>query len=113
MINGKVWGSTQKIFENQNFEVHRIEIKKGGYCSKHKHDYKHNLFFIESGQLEITVWKDGLEDTTTIGPLQTSDAKPGQFHQFNAKTNVIAYEVYYSEPISGDIIRETMGGIRG
>ena len=37
---GKVWGKTANIFSNPNFEVHRIEVNKGGYCSKHKHKYK-------------------------------------------------------------------------
>jgi quercetin dioxygenase-like cupin family protein len=110
MINGKVWGSTQLIFKNQNFEVHRIEIKKGGFCSKHKHEYKHNLFFVESGELNVTVWKNDLEDVTEMFGGDTTDAKPGEFHQFKAVTDVIAYEIYYSEPISGDIVRETVGG---
>mgnify|MGYP000713293983 FL=1 len=41
---GKVWGKTANIFSNPNFEVHRIEVNKGGYCSKHKHKYKFNAF---------------------------------------------------------------------
>ena len=39
MIAGKVWGMTENIFSNHNFEFHRIEVKKGGFCSKHKHVY--------------------------------------------------------------------------
>ena len=30
MIAGKVWGTTENIFLNHNFEFHRIEVKKGG-----------------------------------------------------------------------------------
>ena len=41
-IQGKVWGKPQEIFKNSNFELHRIEAKKGGYCSVHKHLHKFN-----------------------------------------------------------------------
>ena len=54
---GKVWGLTQEIFKNHNFELHRIEAKKGGYCSVHKHLHKFNAFYIEKGKLKITVYE--------------------------------------------------------
>ena len=38
---GKVWGQTQPLFNKNNVEIHRIETNKGGYCSKHKHEFKH------------------------------------------------------------------------
>ena len=47
MKAGKVWGDTVNIFSNHNFEFHRIQVKKGGYCSKHKHLHKFNGFYIE------------------------------------------------------------------
>lgn len=111
MKTGKVWGETELIFKNDNFEVHRINIKKNGYCSKHKHCYKHNIFFIERGCLKVTVWKDELCDSTTLVDGETTDIAPGEFHRFFAVEPTIAYEIYYSEPISGDIIREDVGGI--
>ena len=49
-IQGKVWGKTQEIFKNSNFELHRIEVNKGGFCSKHKHIHKINAFYIEKGK---------------------------------------------------------------
>ena len=55
---GKVWGKTANIFSNPNFEVHRIEVNKGGYCSKHKHKYKFNAFYVESGELDIIIYKN-------------------------------------------------------
>ena len=45
-IQGKVWGKTQDIFKNSNFELHRIEARKGSFCSKHQHKHKYNAFFI-------------------------------------------------------------------
>ena len=43
-ISGKVWGQTELVFANSNIEFHRIDIKKGGTCSKHKHNYKFLLY---------------------------------------------------------------------
>ena len=55
---GKVWGSTQPLFNKNNVEIHRIKTNKGGYCSKHKHEHKYNCFYVERGLLKITVWKN-------------------------------------------------------
>ena len=67
MKAGKVWGDTVNIFSNHNFEFHRIQVKKGGYCSKHKHLHKYNGFYIESGELVISVWKEyNLVDKTIL-----------------------------------------------
>ena len=38
-IQGKVWGSTGPLFFKNNVEIHRIEVVKGGFCSKHKHEH--------------------------------------------------------------------------
>ena len=32
MIAGKIWGKTENVFSNHNFEFHRIEVVKGGFC---------------------------------------------------------------------------------
>ena len=112
MINGKVWGETKLIFKNDNFEVHRIEVNARGFCSKHKHQFKHNIFYVEDGILEVRVWKNDydLVDKTVLQMGDTMDIPPGEFHQFQAQTPATVYEIYYSEPISGDIIRESIGG---
>ena len=114
-IQGKVWGLTQEIFKNHNFELHRIEAKKGGYCSKHKHVYKFNAFYIEKGKLKITVYEtgyDSLDETVTIvstGELTTT--KPGTYHRFEALEDTICYEIYWAELDHNDIEREDVGGL--
>jgi mannose-6-phosphate isomerase-like protein (cupin superfamily) len=112
MIAYKIWGSTKCLFENNNFEVHRIGIYKDGYCSKHMHMHKVNCFYVEAGKLKVRVWKKdyNLCDETILGPGDIMDVKPGEYHQFEAAQDTIAFEIYYSEPISGDIIRESVGG---
>ena len=114
MKQGKVWGNTQLIFKNNNFEIHRIEIKNNSFCSKHKHDFKYNMFFVESGILKIKVWKNdyNLCDETIINKGENTTVKPREFHLFESLSDVIAYEIYYTEGISEDIIRENVGGIK-
>ena len=83
----KKYGKTANIFSNPNFEVHRIEVNKGGYCSKHKHKYKFNAFYVESGELEIIIYKNDydLVDTTVLKAGDMTIAKPGEYHSFKGK----------------------------
>lgn len=111
-ITGKIWGSTSPLFYKNNVEINRIEGKKGGFCSKHYHRSKFNLFFVESGKLKITIWKSyGLADETILGPMQTTIVKPGQYHQFEVLEDCVALEIYWTELDPDDIERESCGGI--
>jgi mannose-6-phosphate isomerase-like protein (cupin superfamily) len=112
MKAGKVWGNTRGLFAGNNVEIHRIEVGAGGVCSKHKHDHKSNMFYVESGTLEVRVWKNdyALVDKTMLFAGDTTTVPPGEFHQFCALTEVVAYEVYWVELDPGDIVRENVGG---
>lgn len=114
MKQGKVWGNTQTIFKNDNFEVHRIEAKKAGYSSEHLHQYKYNGFFVESGKLCIRTWKKDydLVDETIITTGEFTQVSPGEIHQFEALEDSIAYEIYWSHGIDADIIRCSVGGVK-
>ena len=46
MKAGKIWGQTELIHANGVLEFHRIEFKKNVACSKHKHKYKWNGFYV-------------------------------------------------------------------
>ena len=48
MKAGKIWGQTELILANSSLEFHRIDYKAGGVCSKHKHEYKFNGFYVVS-----------------------------------------------------------------
>ena len=50
---GKIWGSTELILANSSLEFHRINFKKGGVCSKHKHEWKWNGFYVMEGEMKI------------------------------------------------------------
>lgn len=111
--SGKIWGNTECLVQNSFVEFHRIEIVKDGYCSLHSHNFKWNVFYVVEGQLEIEVHKTDYDliDKTIIGPGEITTVKPGEFHKFHALTDVIAFEIYHPEPLSDDIIRQTVGGI--
>lgn len=111
---GKVWGTTECLLTLPGFEVHRIHAKKGGYCSKHKHQYKHNLFYVESGVLEIVVFQlNGFEDHTILRTGEKASVPPNLPHRFTALEGTVAYEIYWAETdIADDIVREDVGGVR-
>lgn len=111
-IQGKVWGSTENIFQKNNISIHRIEVKKGGYCSIHRHKYKNNAFFVESGKLKIYIWKNDYEllDTTIVSKLQMTSVSPNEYHKFEALEDTVAYEIYWSECQDDDIERKDVGG---
>ena len=112
-IQGKIWGTTSEIFNKNNVEVHRIEAKKGGYCSIHKHEHKYNMFFVESGSLSIEVWKNDydLVDITHLCQGQSTIVKPGEYHRFGANGDTVAFEIYWTELSSDDIVRKNCGNL--
>jgi len=108
---GKVWGMTELIEANGALEFHRIEMKKGGVCSKHMHEYKWNGFFVESGKMLVRTWQKDYDliDVTTIGPGEYHKVKPGLYHQFKCLESGVAFELYWAEFNHNDIKRETVG----
>ena len=112
MKSGKIWGETETILQTPFIELHRIWVFSGGYCSTHKHEFKWNLFYVLSGQLEIIINKKdyALVDKTILGPREWTTVKPGEYHSFEALHDTMAFELYYPEPLSSDIIRKTVGG---
>ena len=108
---GKVWGQTQTLFSNPAVEIHRIEVTKGGKCSKHCHRFKWNAFYVESGKLLIRVWKNNydLVDETILCPGDVTKVTPLEYHQFEALEDTVAFEWYWGEFDPGDIQREDHG----
>ena len=115
MKAGKIWGKTELIHANGVLEFHRIEFKAGYKCSEHKHKYKWNGFFVESGKLLIRAWKNDydLTDETILGPGDFTQIKPGELHQFEALEDSVAFELYWAEFDHNDIERDTVGHAGG
>ena len=116
MKSGKVWGNTTQILKTPFVEFHRIVVENGMRCSKHKHEHKWNAFFVENGVLEVHVFKNdySLEDVTTLRTGDFMTIRPGEYHYFVGKTPLecpcIAFEIYYPEELSEDIVRKNVGG---
>ena len=118
MKENKIWGITQPVWIGNNVEIHRIEIKAGGYCSKHLHEHKYNMFYVEYGELEISIWKEhGYEqaediiDRTIIIDDESTIIDPKQYHMFKAIKDTVAYEIYWISLDKDDIKRMNQGGI--
>jgi mannose-6-phosphate isomerase-like protein (cupin superfamily) len=114
MQAGKVWGKTELIEANGALEFHRIEMEKGGVCSKHLHEFKWNGFYIETGQMLVRVWQNDydLVDETLLREGDYTKVKPGLYHQFECVQSGIAYELYWAEFNHNDIKRESVGTLK-
>lgn len=123
MKENKIWGETKLIWIGNNTEIHRIIIKKGGYCSKHTHRNKFNLFYVERGKLLIETWKnidfinkkslqeEAMIEKTILHVGENTIIKPNQYHRFTAFEPTEALEVYWVNLEEDDIIREDCGGV--
>jgi mannose-6-phosphate isomerase-like protein (cupin superfamily) len=108
---GKIWGQTELIHANGVLEFHRIDFKAGGVCSKHKHQFKWNGFYVVSGKMKIKVWQKDYDliDETILGPGDFTRVKPGLMHSFEGLEDGVAFELYWAEFNHDDIQRETVG----
>lgn len=111
MKQGKVWGETEEIFNRNNVSINRIEAKKEHCCSKHYHQNKYNIFYVESGKLLIEDWQKDydLVDKTILKAGESCEIPPGHYHRFTALEDTIAFEIYYVLLDSRDIHREDCG----
>jgi quercetin dioxygenase-like cupin family protein len=114
MKAGKIWGQTELIHANGVLEFHRIDFIKGGVCSKHKHAFKWNGFYVVSGKMKVKVWSGDYDliDETILGPGEFTRVKPGFYHQFEGIEDGIAFELYWAEFNHNDIIRESVGHLK-
>ncbi len=110
-ISGKIWGKASEIFNKNNVSIHRLLIYKNTMCSRHKHEHKYNIFFVESGKILVKEWKNeyALIDETILENGQMCIVSPGTYHEFNGLEDSIVYEIYYVELNNNDIIRENTG----
>ena len=108
---GKIWGQTELIHANGVLEFHRIDFKAGGVCSKHKHQFKWNGFYVVSGRMKIRVWQKDYDliDETILGPGDFTRVKPGLMHSFEGLEDGVAFELYWAEFNHDDIRRESVG----
>lgn len=108
---GKIWGYTQELFTKNNVSIHRIKINKDSCCSKHYHQHKHNIFYVESGKILVQEWKReyDLLDETVLEAGQMCSVPPMNYHKFVGLEDSVVYEIYYVDLDNTDIIREDVG----
>lgn len=108
----KIWGETEPMIVTPMFELHRLRIESGMACSMHQHRFKHNAFYLLGGQLFIDAESDGRLVTHTLLLGKPITIGPGIFHRFRTPRDHRAgvLEMYFTEPLSEDIIRRNVGG---
>jgi mannose-6-phosphate isomerase-like protein (cupin superfamily) len=108
----KIWGTTQPLIVTPMFEMHRLIIKPEHRCSLHVHRFKHNAFYVIEGQLYIDHIADFKDDEVVVLPSGGWwTIPPGTHHQFRTGPKpCTALEMYYTEPLSEDIVRHNVGG---
>lgn len=113
----KPWGTSKTIYRDDRSEIVEIEVKAGGYCSRHLHRRKDNLFFVVRGALLVLI-RPNMEHESRR--LLTADCESllipaGAMHQFEAQTDVVAWEIYRAVDGStidpADIVRFSENGI--
>lgn len=109
----KIWGSTEPLITTPMFEMHRLVVKPRHRCSFHVHRFKHNGFYVVSGRLLIDqAERDHTPvETRTLSPGESFTIAPGVHHQFRTeRAGCVCLEMYYTEPLSEDIVRRNVGG---
>lgn len=107
MKAAKRWGTTEVVVANSFCELHRIVVRPQQKCSRHKHEFKNNGFYVEQG--ELIVWmQDG--DAWAKVHLEGGDyvcVPPNVEHQFETWDRpAIAYEIYFPDGCIPDIVRQ-------
>jgi quercetin dioxygenase-like cupin family protein len=103
---GKIWGFTSNIFINDAFSIDRIEINAEQSCSKHYHQYKYNMFFVEKGSILVHRWENNIQITSRLDAYESITIEPNIYHQFYALSDTIVYEIYYNKINANDIVRD-------
>lgn len=110
----KIWGRTTPLIVTPLFEMHRLDIKPWHRCSRHVHRFKHNAFYILSGSLYVDSVLSAHANFDSAHMLKANDVytiAPGVDHQFRTGgLPCVALEMYYTEPLSEDIVRRNIGG---
>lgn len=105
MITIKPWGTTVELLKSPFCEFHRALIKKGGKSSIHKHLFKINYFFVESGRLIIREFdQDQIVNESLLTSGNFIECKAGILHQFEALEDTVLFEIYTPVPICNEDI---------
>jgi mannose-6-phosphate isomerase-like protein (cupin superfamily) len=105
----KPWGMDHLLHINNNIQINRIQINKGGECSKHYHSDKNNIFYVISGTLLIEIWDDDKPKQHILRNSDSIEIPHKTYHKFTAIEPTEALEIYYIHKNIDlqDIVRDT------
>lgn len=112
----KLWGENRHVFAGSDFSIHHATIKAGGFSSRHCHECKYNLFYVVGGRLLVHFYATPEETepcrVAGMGPGDRMVMAPGDWHRFEAETDVELVELYYVHIVEADIVRADEGGLK-
>mgnify|MGYP003629956114 CR=1 FL=1 len=90
----KYWGNMFPIFENDNFCVKRIFMKKDSQSSLEYHVKKKEMYFIETGKLKVGLRVGRAQNTSlTLEAGEIFHINPGLMHMRMALEDTVIIEV--------------------
>jgi mannose-6-phosphate isomerase-like protein (cupin superfamily) len=111
-VLGKVWGTTQSIFNFNNVDINRLLSTARGYCSEHYHNCKFSRLFVLRGKMRVTIFRDNnATDEIVLTAGMCTDVPPRVWHKFETLEDSDTIEIYWVVLDDGDIERRTTGGI--
>lgn len=106
----KIWGERRRILLTDRCEIDLLYLKKGTFCSTHKHKKKINKFVVVEGEVKI----ETDFGNKILKKNESWTVKPPLIHRFCPLTDSIMIELAYTEDktkiSSTDIWRFSQGG---
>jgi len=111
----KVWGRVCHIFESENAAVSHLEVKAGYRCSRHYHQHRANMFYVQEGKIVVEVWNGWTRTMADLVPGYMLVVPSKIEHRFNVVESGKLIEVYWPDQEGGkcefdDIVRLESGG---
>lgn len=116
MIENKVWGVVQHVFDGP-VSVSLLRVNAGTYCSTHRHEKRYNHFHVISGKLLIRLYDERLQsvDKIILKRHERISIPPGTYHRFEVLGDGQIVETYWTKDGSpatlDDIERVHEGGV--
>jgi mannose-6-phosphate isomerase-like protein (cupin superfamily) len=110
----KTWGQVEHIFSSPFAALSVLDVKAGGYSSRHYHQHRVNRFYVKSGAIDVVQYdKSGNREVVrrTLRAGDLADVGPNIVHRFEVKEPGIVIEFYFPADLrEDDIVRLDVGG---
>ncbi len=109
----KVWGKASHVFCSEACAVSVLEVVKGYRCSWHHHEHRVNMFFVQSGVIDVISYMDDMQPSirARLAAGDCYSVAPMMRHRFEVIESGVVVEVYYPMPVRlDDIVRHDEGG---